>query len=117
MSALQAFFREEEVTCGQNVTFGCRGPREIPAPINLYPIVHRRIIVTFHGVRLTGRVVAAGWKTPLVVYRGDRTPLQFIVIAPDGTPTALSTNPTDTIEIGVHSPMWNEIEWDPIKQN
>lgn len=52
-----------------------------------------------------------------MVYRGDRTPLQFIVIAPDGTPTALSTNLTDTIEVGVHSPIWNEIEWDPIKQN
>ena len=85
-------------------------------PIDLHAIVHRRLTVGFHGVRLTGRVVAAGWKTPLVVYRGDKTPMQFIVIAPDGTPTAASTNPTDTIEIGVHSSTWNEIEWAPVEE-
>jgi hypothetical protein len=81
--------------------------------IDLYAIVHRRLCVDFHGVRLRGRVVAAGWKTPCVVYRGDKTPLQFIVIAPEGTPTASSTCPTDTIEIGVHSLTWSGIEWEP----
>lgn len=85
-------------------------------PIDLHAIVHRRLTVGFHGVRLTGRVVAAGWKTPLVVYLGDKTPMQFIVIAPDGTPTAASTNPTDTIEIGVHSSTWDEIEWAPVEE-
>ena len=42
--------------------------------------------------------------------------MQFIVIAPDGTPTATYTNPTDTIEIGVHSSTWAAIKWEPVEE-
>jgi hypothetical protein len=79
-----------------------------------FAMVHRTLSFEFHGARLKGRVVAAGYRTPVIVYRGDITPHPYIVVSPEGAEDYTSTNPRDTVEIGVGSLTWDTIRWNGV---
>jgi hypothetical protein len=71
-------------------------------------MVHRLVTFKHHGLWLHGRIVAAGWETPFVIASGNITPVPFVVIAPEGTPSYTSTAPSDTVKIGVGSETWKK---------
>lgn len=73
--------------------------------------VHRRLEFDFHGLRLIGRVTAAGYRTPTIVCQGNRTPVPFITIAPDGTVDSTSTQPSNTVDIDLGSTTAKTIRW------
>jgi hypothetical protein len=74
-------------------------------------MIHRRLSFQFHDIRIRGRVVAAGYRTPVVVYQGDITPHPYVVVSPEGSEGYTSTNPRDTVEIGVGSLTWDTVSW------
>lgn len=74
-------------------------------------MVHRRLSFKYHGLRLVGRVTAAGYHTPFVVFQGNREPVPFITVAPDGTVSSSSTQPDDTVDIDLGSTTFKTIEW------
>lgn len=74
-------------------------------------MVHRLVTFKHHGLWLHGRIVAAGWETPFVIYHGVITPVPYVIVAPQGTPSYNSTAPDDVVKIGVGSETWKTIEW------